>query len=202
MQDTIQQGLQTLAAQTIVARDIIIVCAAALVYVMAAAWLVVVARRRAWLTTRTVVRLAALGVLAYVASKILTGVIIDPRPYLAAHARPLIPVARDNGFPSDHTLLAATLTATLWWIDRRALAAFAVGTLLVMIGRLGIGAHHTIDVLGAVGIVAVATLVVAALPLPAAWKRPLLPPRWRVPATGRRQTERHDPHSDATTAAH
>ncbi len=121
------------------------------------------------------------------------------------HVRPLIPVARDNGFPSDHTLLAAFLTAALWWIDRRALAAFAVGTLLVMVGRLGVGAHHTLDVLGAVGIVAAAALVVAALPLPVAWNRPLLPPRWRVPTTGRtgrRQAERHDPHSDVTTAAH
>jgi len=117
-------------------------------------------------------------------------------------AHPLIPVVRDNGFPSAHTLRAATLTATLWWIDRRALAAFAVGTLLVMAGRLGIGAHHTIDVLGAVGIVVTAALVVAALSLPMAWNRPLLPPRWRAPTTGRPQAERHDPHSDATTAAH
>ena len=113
------------------------------------------------------------------------------------HVRPLIPVARDNGFPSDHTLLAAFLTATLWWIARRALAVFAVGTLLVMAGRLGIGAHHTIDVLGTVGIVAAAALVVAVLPLPVAWNWPLLPPRWRATAT-----ERHDSHSDVTTAAH
>ncbi len=180
MQDTVQQGLQTLASQNIVARDVIIVCAAAIVYVMAAAWLVIVARRRTWLTVRTVVRLVTLGVLAYAASKVLTGMVADPRPYLVEHVRPLIPVARDNGFPSDHTLLAAFLTATLWWLDRRALAAFAVGTLLVMAGRLGVGAHHTIDVLGAVGIVVVAALIVAALPLPAAWDRPLLPPRWRV----------------------
>jgi len=180
MHDTIQQGLHTLVSQNIVVRDAIIVCAAALVYIMAAAWLVVVARRRAWLTARTVVRLAALGVLAYAASKILTGVVSDPRPYLVEHVRPLIPVAHDNGFPSDHTLLAAFLTATLWWLDRRALAAFAVGTLLVMAGRLGVGAHHTIDVLGAVGIVVAAALVVAVLPLPAAWDRPLLPLRWRV----------------------
>jgi len=193
MHDTVQQGLQTLASQHVVARDVIIVCAAAVVYIMAAAWLVVVARRRAWLTVRTVVRLAALGILAYAVSKVLTGVVADPRPYLVEHVRPLISVARDNGFPSDHTLLAAFLTATLWWLDRRALAAFAVGTVLVMAGCLGIGAHHTIDVLGAVGIVAAAALVASALPLPAAWNRPLLPPRWRASATGRWSVAHHDP---------
>ncbi len=46
MQDTVQQGMQALASQNVVARDAIIVCTAAVVYVMAAAWLVVVARRR------------------------------------------------------------------------------------------------------------------------------------------------------------
>lgn len=46
MQDTVQQGMQALASQNVVARDAIIVCAAAVVYVMAAAWLVVVVARR------------------------------------------------------------------------------------------------------------------------------------------------------------
>jgi len=197
MHDSIQQGLQTLASHNVAARDALIVCAVAVVYVMAAAWLVVIARCRAWLTLGAVVRLAALGVLAYAASKVLTSVVADPRPYLVEHVRPLIPVARDNGFPSDHTLLAATLTATLWWINRRALAAFAIGTLLVMAGRLGIGAHHTIDVLGAVGIVVTAALVVAALSLPAAWDRPLLPPRWRG---GSRPTDNRTPRSVDVTS--
>jgi len=62
-----------------------------------------------------------------------------------------------------------------------------------MAGRLGIGAHHTIDVLGAVGIVGATALVASALPLPAAWNRPLLPPRWRASATSRWPVAHHDP---------
>jgi undecaprenyl-diphosphatase len=118
--------------------------------------------------------MAALVVVAYVASRILTGVIYDPRPYLVEHLRPLMALSRDNGFPSDHTLLAAALAASLWWIDRRLVLPFAVGAVLVMLGRLGVGAHHTLDVLGSVAIVTAAAVLAGALPLPVAWKAPLL----------------------------
>ncbi len=176
MQDSIQQGLQALAMRDVLTRDIAIVCAAAIVYALGAVWLLVLARRRARLTLTTVARLALLGLGAYLVSKALTGLVVDPRPYLVAHTRPPIPVARDNGFPSDHTLLAALFTAGLWWIDRRWLPAFAAGTLLVALGRLGIGAHHTLDVVGSALIVAVVAVAIDALPLPRTWNRPILAP--------------------------
>jgi len=63
-----------------------------------------------------------------------------------------------------------------------------VGTLLVMLGRLAVGAHHTEDVVGSVVIVAVVALGAAALRFPPAWDRPLL--------TAREPT-RHDALSDS-----
>ncbi len=177
MRDVIQQGVQTLASQNALTRDVAIACATAVLYLLGAAWLVAVVWQRARLTVAVVARVALLAVLAYGASLVLTGIVSDPRPYIVARTRALTPVGHDNGFPSDHTLLAAALTASLWWIDRRLLAAFAVGTLLIALGRLGIGAHHTLDVLGSLAIAAVAARIVGALPLPAAWRRPLpLPP--------------------------
>jgi membrane-associated phospholipid phosphatase len=71
-------------------------------------------------------------------------------------------------------LLVSALWASLWWIDRRWLGAFVVGVVLVGLGRLGVGAHHTLDVVGSLAIAAGAALVVALLPLPAAWQRPIL----------------------------
>jgi membrane-associated phospholipid phosphatase len=65
------------------------------------------------------------------------------------------------------------------WIDRRLMLPFALGTLLVMMGRLGIGAHHTIDVLGSVAIAAGVALILAVAPLPLGWDAPLLPARLR-----------------------
>ena len=175
MQDAIEQAVYALASHNVVAREVVILCAAVVVYLLVLAWLAVVARQQARLTLATTGHVVVLGVLAYLLAKVLGHLIADPRPYLVDHVRPLIPVAHDNGFPSDHTLLAAVLTASLWWIDRRLLPAFAVGTVLVLLGRLGIAAHHTIDVLGSVGIATVAALVSLRVRLPAAWNRPLLP---------------------------
>jgi undecaprenyl-diphosphatase len=175
MHDVIQQAVYALASHNVVAREVAILCATVVVYLLVLAWLAVVARQQARLTLETAGHVVVLGVLAYLLAKVLGHLIVDPRPYLVEHVRPLIPVAHDNGFPSDHTLLAAVLTASLWWIDRRLLPAFAVGTALVLLGRLGIAAHHTIDVLGSVSIATVAALVSLRVRLPTAWNRPLLP---------------------------
>ncbi len=193
MHDTIQQAVEGLALHNTAARVVVILCAAVLVYLLGLAWVVVVGRHWRRMTLRTVVRVLALGVLVALGSKVLTHVIIDPRPYIVAHTHPLIPVSHDNGFPSDHTLLAAALTASLWWIDRRLLLAFAGGTVLVMLGRLGVGAHHTLDVLGAVGIAAVAAVVVRAVSLPATWERPLLPALRGASGERTRSIARRDP---------
>jgi membrane-associated phospholipid phosphatase len=179
MPDVIQQRVQALAYQNALTREGAIVCAVVVVYLLGLAWLVVVAWQRTTLTAAAAARIVALGVMAYLVTKVLAHVTIDPRPYIVTHTRPLIPVARDNGFPSDHVLLAAVLTASLWWIDRCWLGAFAAGTTLVLLGRLGIGAHHTIDVLGSVAIAAVVALILAVAPLPPAWNAPVLPARWR-----------------------
>jgi undecaprenyl-diphosphatase len=90
----------------------------------------------------------------------------DPRPYLAEGYTPLTHVSADNGFPSDHTLLAALLAGLLGWIDRRWRWALAVGAGLVGLGRLAVGAHHTLDVLGSVLIVMVAVGVAGWVRLP------------------------------------
>lgn len=185
LRDAIQQNIETLAVHNAIARPIIILCAVALVYLLVAGWLLVVARRQNRLSLAVAAHIVGLGILAYLASKVLSGIVVDPRPYLVTHTHPLIATARDNGFPSDHVLLVAWLTASLWWIDRRWMPAFAAGMVLVMIGRLGVGAHHTLDVLGSVVIVTVAALVSRAIPLPARWSAPLFPAGRALDRAGR-----------------
>jgi membrane-associated phospholipid phosphatase len=167
--DLLQQAMQTLATQNDLTRAIFVFCASFLLYLLVAGWLAVALLHHDTLTPATLARLVLLAILAFAAATLLTHVISDPRPYLVEHTQPLTAVATDNGFPSDHTLLAAFLTASLWWIARRALPYFAAGTFVVMLARLGIEAHHTLDVLGSVLIVLVAALTVARIPLPAAW---------------------------------
>jgi len=143
-------------------------------YLVGVLWLAALFWRRNRLTRALVVRMIIMVVLAYGLSKIGDTLVSDPRPYLVEGIPPLIPVAQDNGFPSDHTLLAASLTASLWWLDRRLLSPFALATVLVMLGRLGVGAHHTLDVVGSLVIVLLATVAAAWFPLPSAWDQPLL----------------------------
>ena len=173
MNDALQPALYALAASDAPVRAIAIFCAGGLLYAMVALWVLLVASAHARLSLTVVARTAVLLVVSLALAKALNHVILDPRPYLVDHVAPLMTVSHDNGFPSDHVLLAAALTATLWWFARRWIALFAIGTLLVLLGRLGVGAHHLLDVAGSIGIVVVVALVLSALPVPPAWNAPL-----------------------------
>ncbi len=59
---------------------------------------------------------------------------------------------------------------SLWWIARRYIPLFALGVILVALGRLGVGAHHTLDVVGSFVIVLVVALIIGLIPLPRAWR--------------------------------
>src|SRR5919199_4897641 len=54
---------------------------------------------------------AVLLVLSYVFAQIGGFVYNDPRPFAVEHFQPLLAHAADNGFPSDHALVAAALVA-------------------------------------------------------------------------------------------
>jgi undecaprenyl-diphosphatase len=176
MSDPLQQALQDAAVHTSLIGSLAIFCAAYLVFILAAAWLAVVVVECKAITLAAIVRIVLMVVISFALAKVLNHVISDPRPYIVEHTTPLAPVSGDNGFPSDHTLMAATLAASLWWFARRYIPYFVVGALLVAAGRLGIEAHHTLDVVGSMGIVLVVTLLVSALPLPATLQRPALRP--------------------------
>jgi membrane-associated phospholipid phosphatase len=193
MHDMIQQGMEALAAHNAVTRAVAVLCATVVIVLLAVAWLIVAVRHRRTLMVAEGARIAALAALALLLAKVLTHVVSDPRPYLVDHVAALTPLSHDNGFPSDHTLLAAVLAASLWWIERRLIPPFVVGVALVMLGRLGVGAHHTIDVLGSVAITLVAALVARAAPVPVRWDRPLLPALRRASAAVVRPIVQRDP---------
>lgn len=176
MHDVLQQAMYAFATQSGAATKLVVFCAQYLVFVMALAWLGAAFMARRQLTLDALVRIAVMVVVALIAAKVLNHVVTDTRPYLisADHETALTTVSSDNGFPSDHALLAAAIAASLWWINRRLIWPFAVLTVFVMLGRLGIGAHHTLDVLGSVAIVVIVAAIIALLPLPAALDRPLL----------------------------
>lgn len=181
MADVVQQAVQAAAYSSALTRALAVFCAVGVLVLLALGWLALLWQRRASISVATAARIAALLVLSYVIAKVLGHFVLDPRPYLLEGIAPLTAVAHDNGFPSDHTLLAAALTASVVWIAPRYVGYFILGTLLVLLGRLGIAAHHTLDVAGSVFIVVVVALAVSAARLPAAWRQPVLPlTRWQL----------------------
>jgi undecaprenyl-diphosphatase len=104
--------------------------------------------------TRWFIACLVMVVVAEVLAKIGAHVYSDPRPFAVDHVAPLVSHAKDNGFPSDHALLAAAIVGALlvarqWlWAIPCAVLGFCVDW-----ARVGAGIHHVIDVLGSTGFV-------------------------------------------------
>lgn len=103
------------------------------------------------------------GALSLLLAKIGGHIINDPRPFVVGHFTPLLPHANDNGFPSDHTLLASFLGfAILPYSKKIGLPALAVAVCIGM-ARVAAGIHHLEDIIGSFVITGGATLAVLAV---------------------------------------
>jgi membrane-associated phospholipid phosphatase len=112
---------------------------------------------------RWVVLVGITLLLAYAFARIGGRLYSDPRPFVTDHVRPLIPHTPDNGFPSDHALLAAALVAAVAFV--RPLLALPVAVLAILVdwARVGAGIHHVADVAGSTLLVAVAAAIALAV---------------------------------------
>ncbi len=96
----------------------------------------------------------------YVTGLLGSALYYNPRPFVSEHITPLISHAADNGFPSDHTLLVAALASILYCYNRvLGIVVFAIA-ILVGASRVFAGIHHSIDIIGSLGIAIAVTLVV------------------------------------------
>ena len=143
----------------------------------AAIWLYLPRQDKVGLAVQAIVSL----VIAVVLIKVAAGLHADPRPFVVDPSiRPLFAHPADNGFPSDHTALAATV-ALLVMIYRGWLGA------LLLVAAIGVGAarmaahvHHGQDIVAGLLIAALAVGIAAAT-----WRyaRPHLPRRLTEPAS-------------------
>ncbi len=87
----------------------------------------------------------------------------DTRPFIVLGIIPLFPHSPDNGFPSDHTILAMTIAFVVTFFDRR------VGTILILLSVvLGVSRvlayiHHPIDIIASTALAAIAVLLTAGI---------------------------------------
>lgn len=104
------------------------------------------------------------GVVAEILTQIGGVLYRDPRPFAEGHYRPLIAHVADNGFPSDHGLLAAFLVVCVL-LTRVWLAVPITATLAILVdwARVGAGIHHPIDVIGSAAFVAIGASIAVAI---------------------------------------
>lgn len=137
------------------------------------------------------------GLLAEVFTQIGAAIYNDPRPFVVEHVHPLIAHAPDNGFPSDHALLAAFLVVCVLF-TRAWLAMLLVALLAVLVdwARVGAGIHHPVDVIGSAVFVALGAVVALVVTpflfdritphLPRTLSRPEPVSAWRRSSSGTR----------------
>lgn len=95
------------------------------------------------------------AILAILLAKIGNHLFYDPRPFVAGNFTPYFPHASDNGFPSDHTLLAAFFTFLALRYSKRIGWILLFLALLIGLARVKAGVHHSIDILGSFAFAAV-----------------------------------------------
>lgn len=97
--------------------------------------------------------------LAYLLAKITGHFYSNPRPFVSEAVKPLIEHVNDNGFPSEHTLLAVAIAAVIFTYNKRWGLVLGVLALVVGFARVAAGVHHSIDILGATIFSIVATYI-------------------------------------------
>ena len=85
--------------------------------------------------------------LAYLLGKIASYFWYDTRPFVETGIAPLIAHAADNGFPSDHMLLGATLASIVTLRNPRWGIVFWIGAVTIGTARMAAHIHHPIDIL-------------------------------------------------------
>jgi len=92
-------------------------------------------------------------------TKLVSVLYFDPRPFVIDHSIPLISHVADNGFPSDHTVLAAT-TALLVLRYKQLLGSILLALACwIGISRILAHVHRPIDVFGALVIAVMSVLL-------------------------------------------
>jgi len=91
----------------------------------------------------------ALGTAAAALLDLLGGhVFFDQCPFVRLGVAPLFAHSPDNGFPSDHSAVAAFIAAILWFIDAPSAAVAIVAALAIGIARTYALVHWPIDIIG------------------------------------------------------
>jgi len=115
-----------------------------------------------------------------IVGKILSFVIVDPRPFVVENIPPLIDHAVDNGFPSAYTLITTAIASIIFAYNKPLGIILFVIALLVGIARVFAYIIHPVDIFGAalIGVI-ITTFVFLILTLHSMYNDEPLKPRMR-----------------------
>lgn len=109
---------------------------------------------------RVLVLIAISLPLAYLVAKFASALYYNPRPFVTGEFTPLVYHAPDNGFPSDHTLLASAVATVVYAYRRRVGLFLIAGTVAVGVSRILAGVHSPLDVAASMAIAVGVTFAV------------------------------------------
>lgn len=110
-----------------------------------------------------IVRIVVTVVLTFAISEVLKTLTSVPRPFVVSDVEPLISVPQREfyaSFPSGHAAFTAALATAVFFTDKLAGLVFFVMAVLVGWGRVLVGVHYPVDVLGGFGIGVLVAIVV------------------------------------------
>ncbi|MDB5169435.1 MAG: phosphatase family protein [Candidatus Saccharibacteria bacterium] len=136
---------------TLVAKDFILLSPLVLLYV----WLRLSKAKKIEAIYIGVVAAVLAVLLAVIGSRLFN----DPRPFVAGHFTPYFAHGKDNGFPSDHALIAGLFAAITYVYSKRfGTLAFIIAALIGG-ARVIAGIHHVIDIIASLAFACLATFI-------------------------------------------
>jgi undecaprenyl-diphosphatase len=103
------------------------------------------------------------AVLSLVLAKLSSHLYTDIRPQFKDGSIPLLAHGNDNGFPSDHTLLASFLALLAITYSKRTGYGLLAVALIIGWARVAAHIHHAVDIAGSLVITAVAYAIAVKL---------------------------------------
>lgn len=101
--------------------------------------------------------------LTFILGMLLRELYVNPRPFVVKGFEPLIHHAPDNGFPSDHVLLLAAIASIVSFFNKKYALALWLIAGIVGLSRMYVGVHHSVDIIGSIGIALFSAYVVYAV---------------------------------------
>lgn len=135
--------------------SIIIFCAIYLIFVVglvaAGYWLTLPKKQKISVAVFGIITL----LVSFILAKIGGALFYDARPFVSDHVVALFKYTADNGFPSDHTWVTASVALAILTVSKKWGIGLLAGSIIIGVSRVLANVHHPIDI--------IASLVFAAI---------------------------------------